>query len=129
MARGYNVLDVIRPNRQLRYLHRKSDSIDAESAARSVVNRQATAYAKAQTGSSEMIRHRKISRDSAVKARSLARITLQVLIITTPADSEALRPAAPKWASTTGFDMDIVHRDGVTSGIQRWTSASLALVA
>ena len=67
MARGHRVLDVMRPNRQLRYLHGKSDSLDAESAARSVLSGQATAPAKTQTGSSEMIRHLKIARDSAVK--------------------------------------------------------------
>ena len=62
----------MRPNRQLRYLHGKSDTLDAESAARSVLNGQATAQAKAQTGSSEMIRHLKVARDSAVKAKSQA---------------------------------------------------------
>ena len=35
LAKGHEVLDVMRPNRQLRYLHGKSDSLDAESAARS----------------------------------------------------------------------------------------------
>ena len=57
LAKGYMVLDVMRPNRQVRYLHGKSDSLDAESAARSVLNGQATVQAKSQTGSSEMIRH------------------------------------------------------------------------
>lgn len=61
---------VMRPNRQRRYLHGKSDSLDAESAALSVLNGQATASTKSQTGSSEMIRHLKIARDSAVKAKS-----------------------------------------------------------
>ncbi len=86
MARGHRVLDVMRPNRQLRYLHGKSDSLDAESAARSVLNGQATAPAKTQTGSSEMIRHLKIARDSAVKAKSQAMITLKTLIINAPAE-------------------------------------------
>jgi transposase len=40
LAKGHTVLDVMRPNRQLRYLHGKSDSLDAESAARSVLNGQ-----------------------------------------------------------------------------------------
>lgn len=86
MAKGHVVLDVMRPNRQLRYLHGKSDSLDAESAAMSVLSGQATAQAKAQTGSSEMIRHIKIARDSAVKARSQAMITLKTLIINAPAN-------------------------------------------
>jgi transposase len=86
LAKGYNVVDVMRPNRQLRRLHGKSDSLDAESAARSVLNGQATASAKAQTGSAEMIRHLKIARDSAVKARSQAMITLKMLIINAPSE-------------------------------------------
>ena len=73
LAKGHTVLDVMRPNRQLRYLHGKSDSLDAESAARSVLNGQATASAKAQTGSSEMIRHLKIARDSAVTPQAAMR--------------------------------------------------------
>jgi len=34
LVKGHTVLDVMRPNRQLRYLHGKSDSLDAESAAK-----------------------------------------------------------------------------------------------
>lgn len=86
LAKGHTVLDVMRPNRQLRYLQGKSDSLDAEGAARSVLNGQASAQAKAQTGSSEMIRHLKIARDSAVKAKSQAMITLKTLIINAPSD-------------------------------------------
>ena len=86
MARGHEVFDVMGPIRQLRYLHGMSDGLDAESAARSVLNGQATATAKAQTGSSEMIRHLKIARDSAVKAKSQAMITLKTLIINAPTE-------------------------------------------
>ena len=100
LARGHVVLDVMRPNRQLRYLHGKSDSLDAESAARSVLNGQATAQAKAQTGSSEMIRHLKIARDSAVKAKSQAMITLKTLIINAPAE---LRDALDQIKGRTGL--------------------------
>ena len=84
-AKGHTVIDVMRPNRQLRYLHGKSDNLDAEGAARSVLNGQATACAKAQTGSAEMVRHLKIARDSAVKSRSQAMITLKALLINAPA--------------------------------------------
>jgi transposase len=85
LARGQDVIEVMRPNRQLRYLHGKSDSLDAEGAARSVLNGQATAIAKSQTRSAEMIRHLKIARDSAVKCRSQAMITLKTLIVNAPA--------------------------------------------
>ncbi len=86
LAKRHEFRDFMRPNRQLRYLHGKSDSLDAESAARSVLNAQAMARAKAQTGSSEMIRHLKVVRDSAVKAKSQAMITLKTVIINAPAD-------------------------------------------
>ena len=85
LAMGHTVLVVMRPNRQLRYLHGKSDSLDAEAAARSALNGQATAVAKTQTGSVEMIRHLKVARDSAVKSRSQAIVTLKTLIVNAPA--------------------------------------------
>ena len=88
-TKGHTVLDVIRPNRQLRYLHGKSDILDAESAAKSVLNGQAAAQAKTQSGASEMIRHIKIARDSAVKSKSQAMITLKTLIINAPAELRA----------------------------------------
>lgn len=86
LQRGHKVVEVTRPNRQLRYRHGKSDSLDAEGAARSVLNGQATAKPKTQTCSSEMIRHLKIARDTAVKCRSQAMVTLKTLIINAPAE-------------------------------------------
>ena len=85
LANGHKVIEVTRPNRQLRYQHGKSDSLDAEGAARSVLAGQATAEPKTQTGSAEMIRHLKIARDTAVKCRSQAMVTLKTLIINAPA--------------------------------------------
>ncbi|RBO97259.1 transposase IS116/IS110/IS902 family protein [Pseudochrobactrum asaccharolyticum] len=75
-----------RPHRQLRYSHGKSDSLDAEGAARSVLSGQATAKPKTHAGSSEMIRHLKIARDTAVKCRSQAMVTLKTLIINAPTE-------------------------------------------
>ena len=45
---------------------------------------QATALPKAGTSSAEMIRHLKIARDTAVKGRSQAMLTLKSLIISSP---------------------------------------------
>ena len=86
LAQGHKVVEVTRPNRQLRYMQGKTDSLDAEGAARSVLSGQATARPKTQTGTSEMIRHLKIARDTAVKSRSQAMVTLKTLIINAPAD-------------------------------------------
>ena len=86
LAQGHNVVEVTRPNRQLRYTQGKTDTLDAEGAARSVLSGQATARPKTQTGISEMIRHLKVARDTAVKSRSQAMVTLKTLIINAPAD-------------------------------------------
>ena len=45
-AKGHTVIEVRRPNRQLRHLHGTSDNPDAEGAARSGLNGQATGRAK-----------------------------------------------------------------------------------
>ena len=86
LAQNHKVIEVTRPNRQLRYRHGKNDSLDAEGAARSVLSGQATALPKGQSGSVEMIRHIKIARNTAVKCRSQAIITLKTLIINAPVE-------------------------------------------
>ncbi len=88
LAKGHTVVEVNRPNRQLRHQHGKSDPLDAESAARAVLSGQAIARPKTGTGAVEMIRHLKIARDTAVKSRTQAIVTLKTLIINAP---EALR--------------------------------------
>ncbi len=91
LAHGHTVVEVTRPHRQLHYQHGKSDSLDAEGAARSVLSGQAIATPKTQSGTVEMICHLKITRDTPVKCRSQAMVTLKPLIINAPA---ALRPGA-----------------------------------
>jgi transposase len=63
----------------------KSDSLDAEGAARRVLNGQATAKPKTGAGTVEMIRHLEIARDTSVKCRPQAMLTLKTLIINAPA--------------------------------------------
>src|SRR3712207_599094 len=79
-AGGPTVLEVNRPNRQLRYQQGKSDPLDAEGAARAVLSGQADAVPKTGTSSVEMIRHLKVARDTAVKSRTQAMITLKAII-------------------------------------------------
>jgi transposase len=81
---GHAVLEVNRPNRQLRYQKGKNDPLDAESAARAVLSGEATALPKAGTGSVEMIRHLKVARDTAVKGRTQAMQTLKAIIVISP---------------------------------------------
>jgi len=86
--RGHTVLEVNRPNRQLRHWKGKNDIVDAESAARAVLARQATGLPKSGVGTVEMIRHLKIARDTAVRARTQAMQTLKAIIVCSP---DALR--------------------------------------
>ena len=95
--RGHGVVEVNRPNRQLRHQKGKSDSVDAEGAARAVLAGQATGHPKSGTSTVEMIRHLKIARDTAVKGRTQAMLTLKAIIVCSPADlREALDPVAGK---------------------------------
>ncbi|MGI4807435.1 MAG: IS110 family transposase [Janthinobacterium lividum] len=82
--RGHNVVEVNRPNRQLRHQKGKSDAVDAESAARAVLAGQATGRPKSGIGPVEMIRHLKIARDTAVKSRTQAMQTLKAIIVCSP---------------------------------------------
>jgi transposase len=81
---GYRVLEVNRPSRPLRHQKGKDDVVDAESAARSVLAGQATALPKSGTSTVEMIRHLKVARDTALKARSQAMLALKAIIVTAP---------------------------------------------
>jgi transposase len=63
------VLEVLRTDRRDRRLRGKSDTIDAENAARAVLNGQASAVPKSADGTVEMIRLVKVAKDVAVKAR------------------------------------------------------------
>lgn len=79
--REHAVFEVNRPNRILRYQQGKSDPLDAESAARAVLNGQANGAPKSGVSSVEMIRHLKVARDTAVKSRSQAMLTLKAIVV------------------------------------------------
>ena len=80
----YPVFEVNHPHRQLRRQKGKDDTLDAEGAARSVLAGQATAAPKPGTSAVEIIRHLKVARDTAVKARSQAIQTLRAIIVSAP---------------------------------------------
>ena len=117
-ARGHIVIEVNRPNRQLRHQHGKSDPIDAESAARAVLGGQATARPKSGTSTVEMIRQLKVVRDTAVKSRTRAMITLKTLIVNAPA---ALREQLDR---VTGCVALVRHLAGLRPGPLTSTTAS-----
>lgn len=82
--RGVTVLEVPRPDRRLRRQHGKSDPIDAESAARTVLAGNASGAPKLATGPIEAIRMLRVARTGAVKAKTAASNTLLALIVTAP---------------------------------------------
>ena len=78
---GYKVIEVSRPDRRLRRLNGKSDSLDAENAARAVLAGFATAVPKTADGVVEMIRQLKVAHDTAVKDRTGAMVTLKAMLV------------------------------------------------
>lgn len=84
--RGHRVVEVNRGDRRARRANGKSDTVDAEAAARSVLAGNATAVPKTADGHSEMIRQVKVARDTAVKARTTTIITLKQIVVNAPAE-------------------------------------------
>ena len=67
---GVEVVEVNRPNRQLRRRFGKTDVTDAQAAARAALNGQATGLPKSGNGPVEAIRMLTVARRSAIKART-----------------------------------------------------------
>lgn len=78
---GHKVVEVSRPDRRLRRLNGKSDTLDAENAARAVLAGFATATPKTMDGAVEMIRQLKVAHDTAVKDRTGAMVTLKAMLV------------------------------------------------
>ena len=83
-AAGYRVVEVDRPDRKTRRQRGKSDTIDAEAAARAVQAGTATGTPKSRSGRIEAIRALRVARRSAIKARSQAAHQLHCLVSTAP---------------------------------------------
>jgi transposase len=84
-AAGIAVVEVERPKqRHLRRRRGKSDPIDAEAAARTVLAGEAAGVPRSGDGRAEMIRALRSARQSAVKARSQAANQLQSFLVTAP---------------------------------------------
>lgn len=81
---GHKVVEAGRPDRRSRRANGKSDTLDAENAARSVLAGFATAIPKAADGAVEMIRQLKIAHDSAVTGRTAAMVTMKAMLVHAP---------------------------------------------
>jgi transposase len=78
------VLEVNRPDRQARRRHGKSDPIDAKAAARAVQAGEATVAPKTGTGQVEMIRSLRVTRQTAIRARTQAINAIKALLSPPP---------------------------------------------
>jgi transposase len=88
-ARGVEVFEVNRPNRQHRRRFGKHDTTDAEAAARALQADTATGEPKSADGMAEMVRTLHVTRRSALKARTQAANQLRALLVTAPEDLRA----------------------------------------
>ncbi len=87
-AAGHEVIEVNRPNRQLRRSRGKSDTVDAESAARAVLAGHATSIPKTRDGISECLRMLRIADQSAKEQMTRLHARIDHLAICAP---EAIR--------------------------------------
>ena len=81
---GHRVIEVNRGDRRARRANGKSDTLDAELAARSVLAGTSTAVPKSADGLVEMIRQIKVARYIAQKARTNAIVTLKAVVVNAP---------------------------------------------
>ena len=80
------VVEVDRPNRQARRRRGKSDTADAEAAARAALNAEATGVPKSHDGTVEAIRVLRVARRTAIKARTQCVLQIRDLLVTAPAE-------------------------------------------
>ena len=129
---GVTVQEVHRPPRRgERRLSGKSDTIDAEHAARQVLTGRRSPVPKTAAGAVEALRLIKIARDTAVKARTSAIITLKATLVTATdglrgeleplTDYQLIAACAALEPGTTGLeDPDAAMRHVLRSLARRW---------
>lgn len=83
-AKGVEVVEVNRPNRQMRRRRGKSDTVDAEAAARATLNGEATVVPKDRDSHVESIRVLRIAFCSARNSRTRVALQIRDLIVTAP---------------------------------------------
>jgi transposase len=84
LGQGISVVEAVRPNRQTRRRRGRTDAIDAETAAHSVLAGTALGMPKTADGAVEMTRALRLVRRSATKARTQAANQLRAVLVTAP---------------------------------------------
>ncbi|MGH3523363.1 MAG: transposase, partial [Mycobacterium sp.] len=94
--RDVGVVEVLRTDRRDRRLRGKSDTLDAENAARAGLAGQANSVPKTNDGTVEMLRQIKVAKDTAVKARTSAMISLKAVLVTAAPELRETLQGLPK---------------------------------
>jgi len=121
------VIEVGRPNRQVRRRHGKTDVVDAIAAARAVQSGDATATPKSHDGPVEALRALKMVQRSARKARTQALNQLHALVLTAPEGLRAkLRGRRNRDLITTCAAFRVRAEDDSLNSILRLSMRELA---
>ena len=126
-AEGVDVVEVSRPNRQVRRRHGKTDVVDAIAAARAVMSGEATATPKTHDGAVESLRMLKLLQRSANKTRTQALNQLRSTLVTAPPELRArLQPLSRPELLAVCAAFRIAADDDTVAGITRLTLRDLA---
>jgi transposase len=113
---GVEVIEVNRPNRQVRRRHGKTDVVDAIAAARAVINGDAAGRPKSHDGGVEALRALKVVHRSANKSRTQALNQIRDLVTTAPDELRSeLRNLKRRALLTTCAAFRPADRDDLTS--------------
>ena len=124
---GVVVVEVARPNRQVRRRHGKTDVVDAIAAARAVLSGEATATPKAHDGAVEALRALKVVQRSANKSRTQTMNQLRNLVVTAPDElRDKLRGLPSKQLLTTCAAFRIATDDDTLPAVTRLALRELA---
>lgn len=125
-AEGVTVVEVVRPNRQVRRRRGKSDPTDAEAAARAALNGEASGAPKSRDGAVEALRALRVARRGAVKARTQAANALRDLIVSAP---EAIRSRLGPLSTEERVEVAARFRPGVLCEPAEATKAAMRSLA
>ncbi len=125
-AQAVEVLEVNRPNRQMRRRRGKSDTVDAEAAARAALNGEACVVPKTKDNLVESIRVLRVAFTSARNSRTRVALQIRDLIITAP---DQLRGPLEPLATTERVDRCARFRPGDPSEPTEATRTALQVLA
>lgn len=126
-ASGMPVIEVSRPNRQVRRRQGKSDAIDAIAATRAMLAGEARTVPKSHDGAVEVLRTLKLLHRSANKGRVVALNQLHNLVVTAPDEVRArLRDLPRKELLATCAAFRIRAEDDTMAAVTRFSLRELA---